>query len=328
MAVLPASLLPPCRDLKRHMLAAEERCLESLAWQPGSSLYPTLVAAVGAQGGAAGSGSDVSVPAPAQAGAASAAGAEQQQQQQGLQQQATRSQGAADSSGPQAGSEVQLMQALEVGEAPNGGAAGDTASMDEEGATSATLPAQQQQHVQQQQQQPEAPAAQGGLPLCLGQEPPAAWASAAPSAGSEPQREASTAAAPPPGDRAARAAAADFLRRVLKLGAFRLADLLSRLDTEPADPQQLLAEVRWRWRRGGFVRCTAVLLLPVIFGCSRLALLDLHALASAQCALPLPSHTQAYTLARHVAFEQTWLLYGRHLDQALLCCAYAVCKAS
>lgn len=35
---------------------------------------------------------------------------------------------------------------------------------------------------------------------------------------------------------------------------------------------------------------------------------------------------QAYTLAQHVTFEQTWLLYGRHLDQVLLCCAYAVCK--
>ena len=36
----------------------------------------------------------------------------------------------------------------------------------------------------------------------------------------------------------------EFLRRVLKLSAIRLADLLSRLDIQPADPQLLLAEVR------------------------------------------------------------------------------------
>ena len=36
----------------------------------------------------------------------------------------------------------------------------------------------------------------------------------------------------------------EFLRRVLKLAAIRLADLLSRLDIQPADPQLLLAEVR------------------------------------------------------------------------------------
>ena len=35
---------------------------------------------------------------------------------------------------------------------------------------------------------------------------------------------------------------------------------------------------------------------------------------------------QAYTLAQHVAFEETWLLYGRHLDQVLLCCLYSICK--
>lgn len=39
-----------------------------------------------------------------------------------------------------------------------------------------------------------------------------------------------------------------------------------------------------------------------------------------------PPLVQAYTLAQHVAFEHTWLLYGRHVDQALLCCLYAVCK--
>ena len=27
-----------------------------------------------------------------------------------------------------------------------------------------------------------------------------------------------------------------------------------------------------------------------------------------------------------MVFEQTWLLYSRHLDQVLLCCLYAACK--
>ena len=40
---------------------------------------------------------------------------------------------------------------------------------------------------------------------------------------------------------------AEFLRRVLKLCAIRLADLLSRLDCHPADPQLLLAEVGRPW---------------------------------------------------------------------------------
>lgn len=40
----------------------------------------------------------------------------------------------------------------------------------------------------------------------------------------------------------------------------------------------------------------------------------------------LSSPPQAYTLAQHVCFEQSWLLYGRHLDQVLLCCLYSICK--
>lgn len=244
----------PCRDLKRHMLAAEERCLERLAWQPGSSLYPALAAAVGAQGAATGSGSDASVPAPMDAAAGSASG----QQHPARQQRPTGSQGAADSSGRQAASEAaapgQQMQAA-VAATPNGADAEDAASMDE-GATSVSP--QQPPPVQQrpaQQQPAEAHGAQPGLPLCLGQEPPAAAAAgtAPGSGGSEPQREVSTAAAPPRGDRAARAAVADFLRRVLKLAAIRLADLVGRLDTEPADPQQLLAEVRQQ----GLLVCVA-----------------------------------------------------------------------
>lgn len=50
-ATMPHTLLRHCRrDLKRHLLAVEERCLESLAWRQGSSLYPALMAAVGTLG--------------------------------------------------------------------------------------------------------------------------------------------------------------------------------------------------------------------------------------------------------------------------------------
>lgn len=61
---------------------------------------------------------------------------------------------------------------------------------------------------------------------------------------------------------------------------------------------------------------------------SRLACTHPLSVASVVLALLwLATHsTQAYTLAQHVCFEQSWLLYGRHLDQALLCCLYSVCK--
>ncbi len=35
---------------------------------------------------------------------------------------------------------------------------------------------------------------------------------------------------------------------------------------------------------------------------------------------------QAYTLLQHSVYRHTWLLYGRHLDQLLLCCLYSTCK--
>ena len=73
--------LPPCacschhrRELRRHLLSVEERTLECLAWRPGSSLYPTLLAACGPAGhdtcGIGGGGST----APRQAGARGPAG--------------------------------------------------------------------------------------------------------------------------------------------------------------------------------------------------------------------------------------------------------------
>ncbi len=37
---------------------------------------------------------------------------------------------------------------------------------------------------------------------------------------------------------------------------------------------------------------------------------------------------QVYTMITHVVSEHTSLLYGRHLDQAILCALYGVCKVN
>lgn len=210
------------------MLSVEERCLESLSWRQGSSLYPALLAAVGTQScsGSGGGG------APAPAGSQGVQRSLQERQPSG-------SLSHADSDGRQGGSSGMppRKRGREEEDAPAGreevpaGTSGDAdmaeASADEaqqaQQAAAAEPPAQQQQP-------------QIRLPLFLGHDPPAT----AIDASSEQQHAAQQAV----GDRSARAAVGEFLRRVLKLAAIRLADLLSRLDTHPADPQLLLAEVR------------------------------------------------------------------------------------
>lgn len=37
---------------------------------------------------------------------------------------------------------------------------------------------------------------------------------------------------------------------------------------------------------------------------------------------------QAYTMVQHVVYEQTHLLYNRHIDQILLSALYGVCKVA
>ena len=37
---------------------------------------------------------------------------------------------------------------------------------------------------------------------------------------------------------------------------------------------------------------------------------------------------QVYTMVSHVVSEHTSLLYGRHLDQVILCALYGVCKVN
>lgn len=37
---------------------------------------------------------------------------------------------------------------------------------------------------------------------------------------------------------------------------------------------------------------------------------------------------QVYTMVAHVITEQTSMMYGRHLDQVILCALYGVCKVN
>ena len=118
---------------------------------------------------------------------------------------------------------------------------------------------------------------------------------------------------------------AEFLRRLLRLLAIRMADLLAQLPARPTDPALLLTEVRQQRAAGG----QPCAWLPCCFRYRSVAcgtwrtILVLQETRPPSLLLPL---LQAFTLAQHVAFEHTWLLYGRHADQVMLCCLYAVCK--
>ena len=39
-------------------------------------------------------------------------------------------------------------------------------------------------------------------------------------------------------------------------------------------------------------------------------------------------YAQVYTMVAHVITEQTSMMYGRHLDQVILCALYGVCKVN
>ena len=39
-------------------------------------------------------------------------------------------------------------------------------------------------------------------------------------------------------------------------------------------------------------------------------------------------YRQVYTMVAHVITEQTNMMYGRHLDQVILCALYGVCKVN
>ncbi|CAL5223875.1 g6466 [Coccomyxa viridis] len=79
-------------------------------------------------------------------------------------------------------------------------------------------------------------------------------------------------------DQPGRAVVSDFLNKVLKLAALRIADICERLSFEPVDKNSITVQV--------------------------------------------------YTMVAHVITEQTNMMYGRHLDQVILCALYGVCKVN
>lgn len=214
------------------MLAVEERCLESLAWAQGSSLYPTLIAAVGSHGGgASGSGGGSSASERASLEAAPAGGSHEPACSP------TSSPSVGDSVGGgerRAGSVTPRKRGLEEMAAPGGADGADADMADaapplvhppehQQGAASAPAPGggtlgsatqphsqrwppQRERRHQHEQSGVDTP---GRLPLSLGSEPRAA---AAVRGASGDQQPASTDAAGPAsalmprGDRSARSA--------------------------------------------------------------------------------------------------------------------------
>lgn len=136
----PPLSAPRYRDLKRHLLSVEERCLESLAWKQGSSLYAALIAAAGPAVGGSADGS-------------SQAGKAGKEQAQG-------SRGAGGQGGSGGGATPRKR-----GHAEMSAAQGEP---DAEMAEAAAAPAGTAAAAEQQAQQQEA--AQPALPLSLGAE--------------------------------------------------------------------------------------------------------------------------------------------------------------
>ena len=158
MPSLPCPALPRlCRDLKRHLLSVEERCLESLAWQRGSSLYAALAAAVGPAAGTA-------APASSQAG--------QSEGEQAAGSQGSAGQGGGGGGGGGGGSGVTPRKR------GHGEMAAAEADPDAEMAEAAPGPAAAPAAAQQAQQAEAEPRAQAALPLSLGAETSGAGAAA------------------------------------------------------------------------------------------------------------------------------------------------------
>ena len=193
---------PPCRDLKRHLLSVEEQCLECLAWQPGSSLFTSMMAAVGMPPGSAGghggiksataSGGGGGVlavkhePRSGQVAAAPAGAAPQTQQHQQQVRAGSPAHSKADSSerGAADGTAQQQQGPEDAADAAGAAGAADALSADDDMAdgSGSQAPAAGDTHC-----------AEGKLPLYLGHEPPAAPAAAA--GGGEQQAQQAAAAA-------------------------------------------------------------------------------------------------------------------------------------
>jgi retinoblastoma-like protein 1 len=205
------------KELKRHLFTIEEKILESLAWQPGSSIYRLLEAASGDKAVAAaaqqqqpGSTAAAAAAAAGSGGGSGGAGSGQMDVDEGTPSTAAAGSGATamDTDGAPAAAAArappQQPQPASSGpssseEQGEGRQQQDPAAKRHKGSTGAAS------HKQQQSAGAHAAAAQRPLPRAIGGGP-----------GVE---------GPPGGDPAARAVLLEHCRKVLKLAAFRLVAL-------------------------------------------------------------------------------------------------------
>lgn len=307
-----------CREVKRHLLAAQERVLESMAWQADSiSLYGTLLMACGQGRAVLPPSGPASVTATEPAGLAMAGGAEL----------------AAGELAPEAG-EPQLPAAAAVD-------AEADAAADEMPAKRSRVDAAEQRRAADGGEQ-----AQSQLPLALGAAVPAGGDPVAHAVVSGPSMLMPALPSPLNGHRILpqRWSSNASSMKIATVSTALCADVGVR--GENADPGGGAAgggagRAGPRWRRhaapavpGALQPRLALRLVPwslpwrVAMPHFVLGPPWIYTVHSVVLFKGLPCVAQqAYTLVREVLQRKTWLMYGRHLDQLLLCAVYAVWKA-
>ncbi|KAK9863068.1 hypothetical protein WJX84_009434 [Apatococcus fuscideae] len=251
------------RELKRHLLALDEKILEAVAWTRNSSLYTCLALACG--------------PLMSQSlhdGHAPASGAA------GLTARSSGGEECLDGSeaGPKSSPATPVKRKSSGGSMPWGSGTPKARRGDVGLTPSSSLPSQDDDHTET----PLSPRHSSGTsPLASLLTPirPAAQLEL-PTQDSLPLAFCQPGEEPAAADdhRPCRTAVADFLLYVLRLAARRLSDLCQRMSFEPLSASSVLE--------------------------------------------------QAYTVMHHVVYQQTHLLYNRHLDQILLSALYGVCKVN
>ncbi|KAI8472814.1 MAG: hypothetical protein J3K34DRAFT_502383 [Monoraphidium minutum] len=280
------------RELKRHLFTVEEKVVEALGWQAGSSLYGVLAAAVGDGGGAPAAEAEAADKAGGGGGAGpmdtSAVEAATQESQQAAEEE---EQGAAAAAAQQQqdgehGEKQQQRQGAGGGaaapmEAESGSASGGSQPAPSGSSWSPSGTAEPARGGSSCDE-PSSKRRRGGdgAPLAgAAPERPAGGAALPHAVGAPPDGGAAAAAGAPAGsDPAARAVMFDFCRKVLKLAAFRLVAISEGLDFAPMERDDVLAAV--------------------------------------------------HDVVSHALYYETHLFYGRHLDQLLLAALYGYCKVN
>ncbi|DBA83853.1 TPA: hypothetical protein ACH3X1_006367 [Trebouxia sp. C0004] len=286
------------RDLKRHLHSIEEKIIESLAWERGSSLYSLLVAACENQENQDGEAdpmkedesSKEASPANLEESSKSHPTTPSKRKTSPTVAQPSTSnkshKGNSDSSPSrqdQASKPFAAQQAAEPDMVAADGAEADVATAEPAASVSGTLADKVPQRTaagDDAMQTPKRATSTSALSVFMTPK-----GSGLPLSGYGPA--ASTAL--PNGfcsmdttgsysDKPGRHILQEFLRKVLKLAANRSHDLCGRLDLENGNREEI--------------------------------------------------ETQVYHLIQHIVFKQTSLLYNRHLDQVLLSAVYGVCKVA